>query len=59
MSEDDEATAARRDRRTRNLKRAGLAATVLLAPGGFLLGSALVWRYYRARRASTPDQQTD
>ena len=31
-------------------KRVGLAATILLAPGGFILGAALAADYYRKRR---------
>ncbi|MBW4331289.1 hypothetical protein KY084_10440 [Stakelama sp. CBK3Z-3] len=46
-------------RRNRYLKHAGLAATILLAPGGFLLGSALAWRYYRARRAQSGAGERD
>lgn len=34
-----------------NLKKAGLAAVILLAPGGFILGAGLAARYWRKRRA--------
>jgi hypothetical protein len=36
------------------LNKAGLAAAILLAPGGFILGAALAARYYRQRRGSEP-----
>lgn len=34
------------------LGKVGLAAVILLAPGGFILGGALAARYYRNRLAS-------
>ncbi|WP_293872893.1 MULTISPECIES: hypothetical protein [unclassified Sphingomonas] len=34
--------------------RIGLAAVVLLAPGGFLLGATLIANNYRKRHAKTP-----
>ncbi len=33
------------------LGKVGLAAVILLAPGGFILGGALAARYYRNRQA--------
>ncbi|WP_156363613.1 hypothetical protein [Sphingomonas sp. Leaf357] len=33
------------------LKKAGLAAVILLAPGGFVLGATLAARYWRKRSA--------
>jgi hypothetical protein len=33
------------------LKKAGLAAVILLAPGGFILGATLAARYWQRRRA--------
>lgn len=36
------------DRDTRN--RVALAAVILLAPGGFVLGATLAARYWRRRR---------
>lgn len=33
------------------LRKAGLAAAILLAPGGFVLGAVLATRYYRQRAA--------
>ena len=38
-------------RAARYWKHVGLAATIMLAPGGFILGGALAWRYYRKRKA--------
>jgi len=35
------------------LGKAGLAATILLCPGGFLLGFALLANEYRKRAATT------
>ena len=32
-------------------KKAALAAVILLAPGGFILGAGLAARYWRKRRA--------
>jgi hypothetical protein len=37
--------------RNKVLKNAGLAALVLLAPGGFVLGTTLAVRAYRKRKA--------
>jgi len=34
------------------LKKAGLAAVILLAPGGFILGATLAARYWRRRNAA-------
>ena len=34
------------------LKKAGLAAVILLAPGGFILGATLAARYWRKRNAA-------
>ncbi|MBR0552599.1 hypothetical protein [Stakelama marina] len=45
----------RADKRRKRLNRAGLAAVILLAPGGFILGATLAARHYRNRRASKPD----
>jgi hypothetical protein len=36
------------------LKKAGLAAVILLAPGGFILGATLAARYWQRRRAEQP-----
>ncbi|MFN3433168.1 MAG: hypothetical protein ACK4ZY_02110 [Sphingomonas sp.] len=36
-------------------RQIGLAAVVLLAPGGFLLGATLVADHYRKRRAQAPE----
>lgn len=36
-------------------RQVGLAAVVLLAPGGFMLGATLVARHYRKRRSIAPD----
>ena len=33
------------------LKKAGLAAVIVLAPGGFILGATLAARYWQKRRA--------
>ena len=33
------------------LKKAGLAAVILLAPGGFILGATLAARYWQKRNA--------
>lgn len=33
------------------LKKAGLAAVILLAPGGFILGATLAAKYWRRRNA--------
>ncbi|MES1972629.1 MAG: hypothetical protein V4472_09230 [Pseudomonadota bacterium] len=38
------------DRKT--LNRVGLAAAILLVPGGFILGATLAARRYRQRQAS-------
>lgn len=35
----------------RTLQRLGLAAVILLAPGGFVLGATLAANHYRRRRA--------
>lgn len=40
------------DRKTWN--RVGLAAVILLAPGGFVLGAGLAARAWRKRQAETP-----
>lgn len=37
------------------LNKLGLAAVILLAPGGFILGTALVVRQLRRRREADPD----
>ena len=37
-------------------KNVGLAAVVLLAPGGFVLGATLLARHYRKRRSIVPDE---
>ena len=37
----------------------GLAAIVLLAPGGFLLGATLLANRYRKRRDPSPDGTPD
>ena len=34
----------------------GLAAVVLLAPGGFILGATLVANHYRKRRSDPPSE---
>ena len=34
------------------LNKVGLAAVILLAPGGFILGTALALRYIRQRRGN-------
>ncbi|MCP3736000.1 hypothetical protein M9979_14090 [Sphingomonas sp. RP10(2022)] len=36
-------------------RQIGLAAVVLLAPGGFLLGATLVANHWRKRQAAAPD----
>jgi hypothetical protein len=36
--------------RTKILGKVGLAAVILLAPGGFLLGAALAAEHYRKKR---------
>ncbi len=36
-------------------RQIGLAAVVLLAPGGFVLGAALVADHYRRRKAQAPE----
>jgi hypothetical protein len=43
------------------LKRAGLAALIVLAPGGFILGAALLAKRYRKRseRRSEKDDATE
>lgn len=38
--------------------KAGVAAVILLAPGGFLLGLALIARRYRARPAVSGPAET-
>ncbi|HVJ00324.1 MAG TPA: hypothetical protein VM657_14800 [Sphingomonas sp.] len=40
------------DRKTWN--RLGLAAVILLAPGGFILGATLAAKKWRDRQADTP-----
>lgn len=37
------------------LGRAALAAVILLAPGGFVLGTTLAVRHWRKKRAETRD----
>nr|WP_295665761.1 hypothetical protein [Sphingomonas sp.] len=37
------------------LKKAGLAAIILLAPGGFILGATLAARYWQKRNAEKAD----
>ena len=56
---EQEAEDAARERRNRNLKRAGLAAAVLLAPGGFILGATLATNYYRKRRKQAAEAADD
>ena len=34
-----------------NWNKAGLAAVIMLAPGGFILGATLAARYWQKRRA--------
>ena len=41
--------------RDRVLPKIGLAAAVLLAPGGFVLGAALAAKWWRERLRVTPD----
>jgi hypothetical protein len=41
----------RNDKR-RTINKAGLAALVLLAPGGFILGFTLAARHYRKKKAA-------
>jgi hypothetical protein len=41
------------DRKT--LNRVGLAAAILLVPGGLILGAGLAARHYRKRADETPD----
>jgi hypothetical protein len=38
------------DKNRKTMNRAGLAALVLLAPGGFILGFTLAARHYRKKR---------
>ncbi|QQV77195.1 hypothetical protein H5J25_18045 [Sphingomonas aliaeris] len=40
------------------LKKAGLAAVILLAPGGYILGATLAARYWQRRRAEGPVEDT-
>lgn len=43
--------------RKETLNRIGLAATIMLVPGGFILGAALAARHYRNggfRKAASP-----
>jgi hypothetical protein len=35
-------------------KKVGLAAVILLAPGGFVLGATLLARRYKAKREAPP-----
>ncbi|MDQ2877540.1 MAG: hypothetical protein M3R41_00490 [Pseudomonadota bacterium] len=39
--------------------QAGLAALVVLAPGGFVLGAVLAARYWRARREKGREKGAD
>ena len=39
----------------KTLNKAGLAAVILLAPGGFILGATLAARYWQKRRAEKAD----
>lgn len=38
-------------------RNAGLAAVILLAPGGFILGATLAARHYRNKRRSAPAEE--
>ena len=38
-------------------KNAGLAAVILLAPGGFILGATLAARYWKKRAAEKAEAQ--
>ncbi|MFA5965910.1 MAG: hypothetical protein WC804_17985 [Sphingomonas sp.] len=39
----------------KTLNKAGLAAVVVLAPGGLILGGLLAWRAYRRRTRAAND----
>ena len=39
----------------RLLNKAGLAAVILLAPGGFVLGATLLARHYHRKRGARDD----
>lgn len=40
-------------------KQAALAAVILLAPGGFLLGATLIANRYRKRSVTATDPETE
>lgn len=40
-----------------NLNKAGLAAVILLAPGGLILGATLAARYWRKRNAEKAEAE--
>ena len=40
------------------LNRVGLAAAILLVPGGFILGATLAARHYRNRKAADAEPAT-
>jgi len=39
------------------LNKAGLAAVILLAPGGFVLGATLLARHYRRKRSDAGQEE--
>ena len=41
----------------KNWNKAGLAAVIMLAPGGFILGATLGLRYWQKRRAEKADAE--
>lgn len=42
--------------RKATLEKIGLAAVILLAPGGFILGATLAANHYRKRRAARGEE---
>jgi len=42
-----------------NWNKAGLAAVIMLAPGGFILGATLAARYWQKRRAEKAAAESD
>lgn len=42
--------------RQETYKKLGLAAVILLAPGGFILGATLAANHYRKRLSRAPDE---
>ncbi|WP_170209862.1 hypothetical protein [Sphingomonas oligophenolica] len=41
-----------------HLKKTGIAAAIMLMPGGFILGATIAARYWRARRAAAASAES-